>query len=239
MAGDILIVNDTRDAGYPYAPFFKDMGRDIVEDHAAFTLNPNRFGLVVFTGGSDVSPDLYGDESPKNICYCSKVRDRVEVKLFNIAYNKGVPMFGICRGLQFINVMSGGKLIHDLTGHQTGHTVSTSDEESFHVNSLHHQAVIPPMRAEVLAWSTTKRSMRYIGDKDEEWKYNGPEVEAVHYPHRNAAGVQWHPEALDPKDRGRTWAYILARDLVKGLNSEAMRKLYYKNRPKVNYVEVY
>ena len=239
MGRTIVIVNDGRDAGYPYPPFFKNFGLEVTHDPQRLFLNPSAIGLVVFTGGSDVHPELYNESSPKGICYADSARDAEEIKIFNYAAEHKVPMFGVCRGLQFINVMCGGKLIHDLTGHQGQHEISTSDRETFMVNSLHHQAVIPPMNAEVLAWSVEKRSEAYIGDKDEPFDYRGPEIESVHYPNFKAAGVQWHPEAMfdggTQAPRGRTWAYLLARDLTK-CTDDAIRKLYYIGRPKVKYV---
>lgn len=239
MSGDILILNDTMDAGHRYQPFFTALGKKIIEDPAAFTLNPKRFSLVIFTGGSDVGPWLYGDSSPNNICWSDKKRDEEEVKIFHIAYNNNVAMFGICRGLQFLNVMCGGKLIHNLNNHHSSHGVSTSDGESFQVNSLHHQACILPMHAEILAWSTVKMSKTYVGDEDEPFDYSGPEVESAYYPLFKCAGVQWHPEALSEKisPRARTWAYTLARDIMNLVGEDAMRRLYYLKRPRINYVQ--
>jgi len=237
MSKRILIVNDGADAGHSYTPFFARLDYlEIVNDAAPFLINPKGFSLVVFTGGSDVQPELYGDTSPKGICWTNPTRDKEEAKIFNIARNNNISMFGICRGVQFINVMAGGRLIHDVTGHHTEHDVSTSDGETFRANSLHHQAIIPPKDAEVVAWSTEKRSMRYIGDEDEQFKYFGPEVEAVHYPKINAAGVQWHPEALNNTDRANSWAYLLVRDTV-NCRTDAFRKLYYIHRPRINYVQ--
>lgn len=230
----ILILNDRKDVGHAYAPFADDLGET---DHSSisFTMNPNRYSLVVFTGGSDVSPSLYKDTSPKGACSCDIERDREEEKIFKLAHANNIAMFGICRGLQFLNVMLGGKLLHDLLNHGYGeHLVATSDSENFPTNSYHHQSCIPPIKSEILAWSMEKLSDRYIGDKDEIFNYQGPEVESLYFPRSRAAGVQWHPEALGVNVRGRTWAKHLARDLI-NCSPNGMQRLYLDETPKVIY----
>jgi gamma-glutamyl-gamma-aminobutyrate hydrolase PuuD len=230
----ILIVNDQKDVGVSYTPFFNDIGQ-IENNPVLFELSPRAFHLVVFTGGSDVSPELYEDSSPKGICGCNKKRDKQELKLFNLASAYKIPMYGICRGLQFINVMAGGMLIHDLSGHNSlQHRVNTSDNMKFEANSFHHQACLIPMESELLAWSEKKLSARYIGKNDEVFSYTGPEVEAAYFEEYNAVGVQWHPEAMNRTDSAAKWAHHLARDLMKG-DRAIFEKIYSTGSLKVSY----
>lgn len=230
----ILIINDTKDVGYSYTPFFSNIGK-CSNNITRFELDPKSFNLIVFTGGSDVFPEYYNDLSPKGVCAYNKTRDKLEAKIFRVANANRIPMFGICRGLQFINVMAGGRLIHDLIGHGCpNHTVSTSDDMTFTVNSYHHQACIPPTNAELLSWSEKKLSHRYIGTNDELFDYKGPEVEALYFEEPKAAGVQWHPEALERKEQASSWAYHLARDLLNCKKSN-FEKLYKIKRLKVSY----
>lgn len=236
MNDKILILNDTRDAGWPYRPFFDDMGK-VTEDVAEFHHSPRDFKLVLFTGGSDVSPGLYKDTSPNNLCHCNLGRDNQEEQVFNTALAYKIAMFGICRGFQFINVMCGGSLIHHLNGHSCGsHQVVTGASEQMLVNSLHHQMCIPPISAELLAWSSVKLSKTYFGSADREFDYQGPEVEAAYYPEHKAVGVQWHPEALKDSERSRAWSRNLVRDTM-NLGEVGFRKLYYPSRPKVEAYE--
>lgn len=231
----ILVLNDTKDAGVSYTPFLNNIGK-VIDDPEEFRLTPRAFALVVFTGGSDVTPQYYGDTSPDELCFSNPDRDKQEENIFQIARSHNIPMFGICRGLQFLNVMAGGKLIHHLDGHcNKDHQVSVSDNETFTVNSLHHQMSVPPLDAEIIAWSTEKKSRRYHGDKDKEIKYLGPEVEGVYFPTIKAVGVQWHPEALVEGARGRGWAYHLARDIM-NVTPTGMKNLYLSSRPIINYV---
>ena len=70
------------------------------------------FAGIVFTGGGDVDPQLFGKgfDFPLNI---SKQRDKTEYDLLNFAIKNKTPVFGICRGMQLINVYFGGSLIID------------------------------------------------------------------------------------------------------------------------------
>ncbi|MDR2135556.1 MAG: gamma-glutamyl-gamma-aminobutyrate hydrolase family protein, partial [Treponema sp.] len=69
----------------------------------------------LFTGGQDLSPGLYGAESPALCGPACAERDRMEASLFSIAVmEQGKPALGICRGIQLINVLLGGTLYQDL-----------------------------------------------------------------------------------------------------------------------------
>lgn len=213
----ILIVNDNADCGFNYAPLLKDLG-EIDHNVNSFLLNPYQYKLIQFTGGSDVSPELYGHTSPRGICSVDWARDELESKIFHRARNAGIKMLGICRGMQFLNVMCSGKMIHHVTEHSAGrHSVSvscSSPPRIFEVNSYHHQMVIPPDDAHIIAWSTEKLSKSYIGDKDEEMKWYGPEVEGIYVPGDRVIGVQWHPEALDVHHAARRFYVSIIKDYL-------------------------
>lgn len=210
----ILILNDAQDCGASYTPLFNSFG-DVCNDPASFKLNPYNFKLIVFTGGSDVTPELYGDTSPNSVCHCNSERDQMEKEVYNYGQQRGIKMVGICRGMQFLNVMTGGKLMHDISGHGHGdHRVMTKDiNEPFLTNSYHHQMCIPHKTTHLLAWSHTKLSQRYIGNEDEAINYGGPEVEAIYMPWLKGIGVQWHPEA-DLDAESTDWFSHLVMDLL-------------------------
>src|SRR5687768_16963203 len=75
---------------------------------------PTNLDLICFTGGEDVTPSLYG-EVKHPLTYNNPERDKHEVEYFNQFI--GIPKVGICRGGQFLNVMSGGKLHQHILGH--------------------------------------------------------------------------------------------------------------------------
>ena len=123
----------------------------------------------LFTGGHDVSPELYGEERLPACAATSPLRDEMEKMVFDLAYEADKPIFGICRGIQFINVMMGGTLWQDLPSqrpsyvehHQSppydvpAHSVTLDsagplyglfsdlmdNDGKLRVNSYHHQAV--------------------------------------------------------------------------------------------------
>ncbi len=224
---NILIVNDSRDCGAPYGPMFEEAGLgEARRDISHFKLNPLTYKLVVFTGGADVSPALYGDTSPKNICHCHPERDQEELNIYKYARQRGIRMVGICRGMQFINVMAGGRMIHHLNGHNGDHlTMSRAHRRPFMTNSFHHQMCIPHTDTHILAWSHVQMSDQYIGEADEDVYYPGPEVEAIYNPLDHAAGVQWHPECMHSKERGRLWFIGLVKNLL-NQSTVDMRKIY-------------
>ncbi len=155
----------------------------------------------LFTGGHDVSPELYSEKPVDDSVICCKDRDEMESWYLKYAISSDKPLLGICRGIQFINAALGGTLYQDLpTQHPSEidhhqkppydipiHTVSIVkdsplgkllDTEQLSVNSYHHQAVkdLSP-RLKAMAISTDGL------------------IEAVFMPeHRFLWAVQWHPE---------------------------------------------
>lgn len=111
------------------------------------TENPD---LVCFTGGADVSPELYlqGYEGTRGT---NPLRDLLEVGWYLHYQRQGIPMAGICRGGQFLNVMCGGTLIQDLPVYTSGlPTVEDVAGNRFKVRADHHQGIVPTKGVEVL-----------------------------------------------------------------------------------------
>lgn len=103
--------------------------------------------VVLFTGGEDVSPELYG-EQPHRTTYSNKSRDLYEKKIYE-SVKPGQLCVGICRGAQFLAVMNGSKLIQDTTGHaiRGTHTITNSTDfrrlpENVEITSTHHQMLL-------------------------------------------------------------------------------------------------
>lgn len=95
--------------------------------------------LVQFTGGSDVSPYLY-HHFPHPETRSNSDRDKIEVALFDVAYGLEIPMAGICRGAQFLNVMNGGTMWQHVDGHVGRHNiVDLFNETEYMASSTHHQ----------------------------------------------------------------------------------------------------
>jgi len=205
--------------GSIYAKAIKGLFDEVTNNTTKFFQAPHRFSMVLFTGGEDVSPHLYGDESPDNLCHCSKERDKKETALFTHAVKNKIKMTGICRGAQFINVMSGGTLLHHMDGHEIKNHRFMSSRLAFdkpiNVNSLHHQMIIPPNDGYIIGWCPEKLSGNsYMGYHDKEVNWPGPEVEAMLIPRTLCCGVQYHPEMMEEDTTGYKFYRNLIRDML-------------------------
>ncbi len=158
-------------------------------------------GGIIFTGGHDVSPEVYGEEALPLCGELCPERDRMETLLLRETLEAGKAALGICRGLQFINTALGGTLYQDLPAQRPsdcGHHMAAPYDREAHkvslipgspiadllqtgeigVNSCHHQAIkeLSPQLAVMAA---------------------APDgvVEAAYMPGRRFVwAVQWHPE---------------------------------------------
>lgn len=157
--------------------------------------------LIQFTGGADVSPELYG-EVPLDCVYTNPQRDEREISVFKLAVSKGKAMAGICRGGQLLNVLCGGRMWQDVNNHAIQGTHEAWDPrtgEVLQVTSTHHQQMIPTNEAIVCllaSQSTTKeRWNTRSGGVLKIWNAKqSSDTEACFYPKENAFCFQPHPE---------------------------------------------
>jgi putative glutamine amidotransferase len=164
----------------------------------------DRVDGVCLPGGPDLQPSIYGEEPHPLLGPTEPRVDAVEMALVRAADRRGLPMLGICRGMQVLNVARGGTLhqhLPDVVGDRyqhrqpehgsvTTHRVDTAPQSrlrailggpSLEVNSFHHQAV------------------RTLGDDltTTAWAEDGT-IEAIEDPgERLVLGVQWHAEGLE------------------------------------------
>lgn len=164
----------------------------------------------LFTGGHDVDTALYGAKKSDKCGLPNHDRDILEKRIFAYALEKDKPVFGICRGIQLINVLCGGTLYQDLPTEYTGtkevehhmnppydvpcHEVTIVKDtplskllgkSTLSVNSYHHQAI------KELASSLTAMAVSEDGL-----------IEAVYMPGKKfIQAVQWHPEFIYLKDK--------------------------------------
>jgi len=212
MPHKILVVGSAT-----YAQAVKELGKTsfYTED---FIKNPKKFSLVLFTGGADIHPSFYGHMCPelRPLCFTDIDRDLKEAYIYNVAKENGVKMAGICRGLQFLNVMNGGKMMHHLDNHENvlHEFECLKDDKIREVNSFHHQMIIPGKDCKVVGWSPTKRSKIYYGNRDKVVEWKGPELEAAIFPKSKACGVQWHPEWMHRNTPGRNFFTNMVSNLL-------------------------
>lgn len=158
--------------------------------------------VVIFGGGADVDPKTYNEEASSRT-WASTAREREEKADFRKARSLGIACLGICRGVQLLTALAGGKIIQDVSGHGGPHQMSTFDGNDFIVNSIHHQMINPyvikdPSEYKILSWSTKRLSRCYTGAKDKPiylpWGFK--EIEAIYFPKINSIGYQFHPEMM-------------------------------------------
>lgn len=158
--------------------------------------------LVMFTGGEDVSPSVYGEKAHPRT-HSSPGRDDAESVQFIKAYSLSKKMIGICRGSQFLCAKAGGKLVQDQENPQFSHGVSTYDGKHITVTSTHHQAMWPwnlgKDEWKLIAWSKDISKFHEGGNRNEmvnEGPAEGREVEMAYFKEIDALGIQGHPEMV-------------------------------------------
>ena len=166
---------------------------------------------IMLTGGNDINPRLYNQ--PEYLAYCNpqeidESRDEFEWKVMQYAEEKQIPLLGICRGLQFVNVFFGGTLVPDIPafgkfnhekfkdGNDRDHMVEIdtnselykiTGQEKGKINSAHHQS------ADMPGYGLVANAMSPDGI-----------IEGME--RKEARGrsylmlVQWHPERMGDQD---------------------------------------
>jgi putative glutamine amidotransferase len=196
-----------------------DEGSDAaLRDAALATMD----GLLI-SGGADIDPARYGEEVAGSHPP-EPGRDQIDALAFAAARDPGVPVLGVCRGMQAINVFHGGTLLQHLDGHEsqpypdpavTQHAIAipggtrlagiVGEPEALVVNSYHHQAVTPDRLAPGLVANA-------IVDHGGIALVEGLEARD---PNRWLIGVQCHPERTEssPVVLERLWsAFVAAAD---------------------------
>lgn len=163
---------------------------------------PHLDGLLL-TGGTDLQPHHYGD-SPDGSGTYEPERDEVELRLLVGALEALLPTLGVCRGLQLLNVATGGTLHQDVPAHSrydvdpagTVHEVTFSEHsrlrllygEGTEVNSLHHQTV------DRLGEGLVVTGRAHDGT-----------IEGMEMRGRDVIAVQWHPEMRPQREPVFDW----------------------------------
>jgi putative glutamine amidotransferase len=155
---------------------------------------------IVFTGGSDLDPAEYGEEAHPETFGIRKDRDRAELALLSAALERDLPVLGICRGIQVLNVARGGDL-HQHLPELVGHERHKHDPPGTFVD--HEVAIEPETKLAALLGdvhgvkSHHHQGLRRLGEGlVEAARADDGTVEAIEDPSRRfALGVLWHPEA--------------------------------------------
>lgn len=174
-------------------------------------------GLVLI-GGADIDPLLFNEEPHRHIGSVVRKRDDSDLLLMKAAFKRQMPVLGICRGQQIMNVAFGGTIIQDIPSQventilhkqpskrgELAHTVEVKTpkfneiftEETFRVNTFHHQSV-GNLGEGLLVSAVAKDGI----------------IEGIeHESHPYCVAVQWHPEELAPN--GDVYAQRLFKSFI-------------------------
>ena len=174
------------------------------EDETLLIEQLDRLDGLLFSGGGDINPLLLGEQPIPQLHSITPMRDKQELLLARLAYDRQIPMLGICKGIQVIAAALGGTLYQDIYCQKEGVTVKHSQDldrteashtidiatntllynifnkETIAVNSFHHQAV----RDVPQGFKASALSSDGI-------------IEAIESTeHKSIIGVQWHPECF-------------------------------------------
>lgn len=164
---------------------------------------------VLFTGGPDVHPFLFGEETQARCGNVSPVRDTLELNLLRLAMDQKKPILGICRGIQLLNIGLGGDIYQDIPS-QFSQDFPIAHEQPFYYDiPSHHVTVIPGTLlarltgADVLQVNSMHhQAVRRLAPGLTACAHAaGPLTEAIELPdYPFFLGVQWHPEYLWEND---------------------------------------
>lgn len=161
---------------------------------------------IIFTGGEDVVPSYYGKAFDSVRCESNPARDILEFALIKESMRLQMPVFGVCRGQQILNVALGGTLIVDIPADHPGdvshrcedytkcfhsvnvdknsHLYRTAQADTGMVTTNHHQAIDKAASGiRITAWSADSIA--------EAMEWVEPEGKSF------LMAVQWHPERMD------------------------------------------
>jgi putative glutamine amidotransferase len=154
---------------------------------------------LIFSGGADLDPALYGQEAHPQTFGIHEDRDRSELALLEGALSRDMPVLAICRGSQVLNVVRGGDLVQhlpDVVGDEKHkHTPGTFSDHDVELEPGTKLAEVLGERAPVK--SHHHQGFGKVGEGLRVAAHAGDgTIEAVEDPsHRFALGVLWHPEA--------------------------------------------
>jgi putative glutamine amidotransferase len=164
-------------------------------------------GLVLH-GGADVWPGSYGETPLQERWSGDRIRDEYEIALIKAFVEAGKPVFGVCRGLQLINVAFGGTLLQDI-GTQLPQALAHRDADLYDHN-FHQLEIVPKTRLDALLEGVSSykiNSVHHQGIKElapdfmvEARCPDDGMIEAIRYCGPSyVAAVQWHPEFHHPE----------------------------------------
>ena len=209
LIGLIPLVDVERDSYWMMPPYFEALEEagalpvmlPLTADEGALAQILEMCGGLLFTGGPDADPALYGEEKLPACGLVVPRRDEMELRLFRMALAADKPVLGICRGIQLFNVALGGTLWQDLPSQAP--SAIQHEQKPPYDQPAHKVSILPgtPLaallgRAEADVTSRHHQAIKALAPGLQAMACS-PDglVEAVWMPDKRFVwGVQWHPE---------------------------------------------
>lgn len=172
---------------FEYIRFFEQLGFMVIPipnnaKHVEDYFEIPDVELVVLTGGNNVNPDFYDGEMLTDVY---PIRDRTEGILMEQSITRGLPLIGICRGFQFINVMLDGKITHGIKDHvRKDHKLISTNKiiDGKITNTYHNQGITK---------DDLSNKLEILAETEDGF------IEAFRSNEHKILGIQWHPERQD------------------------------------------
>ncbi len=160
------------------------------------------FDALIIPGGPDADPTFYGEEPSRHIGSTNYKRDVFEAELFKAFYKAGKPIFGICRGCQFINILMGGSVYQDLAADNPDSYIRHSQGAdgsypTHHVEIAKGSSLYKSLGATAYVNSRHHQGIKKVGEGlTVTAKAADGVVEAIETADGQIVAVQWHPENM-------------------------------------------
>ena len=170
---------------FNYIEFFEKLGFILIPipvntTHISSYFENFKFDGIVLSGGNNVNPKLYKSNVKLEDVY--EKRDDIESKLVSFSINNNIPVLGICRGMQYLNVHFGGSISQNFNGHvNISHKLISSLKrfDNMMKNSFHNHCILK---------NDVSNDFNILATTDDNV------VEAIEHKKNKILGIQWHPE---------------------------------------------
>lgn len=167
------------------------------------------FDALILTDGDDITPIFYNEEPLPELGVTDPHRDQYELNLIKASHEAGVPILGLGRGMQMLNVAFGGSLFQDIYGQNSGagiqHVQKTQlDQASHHVNVTAESKLNQAVGSHPYVNSNHHQAIKKVADN-----FNivatAPDgiIEAIESSDQSMTGLQWRPDKLDDENQSK------------------------------------
>lgn len=203
----VLIIGTSPRIGSEYHNIAKNYNYDLYISSGLVNVDDAREMIrdadgVIFAGGMDFDPSLYGSNHYDLVEEYSPDNDRDDLKFLSLAIEENKPILGICRGMQLINIYYGGSLYEDIPAQVGDYVSHRKDENTFSYHNIcfnENSSIYDKLGGEI---NRNVNSMHHEGIKNLApgliitAQSDDGLIEAIENPFYNSfmMGVQWHPE---------------------------------------------